>query len=106
MSIVEIKEGIESQMQMSGLSDGLYGDYASEVAKAYADSQEVKERHWGELLDVLAKFLNDPADPHSATYALDVDIDGSWDVYAKYGKGGSGETYAELYKRLGLAGDE
>lgn len=34
--IKPILEAVEKEYQMGGLSDGLYGDYASEVAKRYA----------------------------------------------------------------------
>ena len=64
-----------------------------------ADSQAVKERHWRELLDAIGSHMLLLDMESIAEHWREVDYNGN------DGGGVYGTTYAELYKRLGLAGE-
>ena len=70
---------------------------AADAIEAYANSQEVKERHWRELLDAIGRHMLLLDMESIAEHWREVDYSGSDD------DGVYGTTYAELYKRLGLA---
>lgn len=73
----------------------------------YAESQEVKERHWAELLDALAVVRGDREhlgvckDNDSLRWFLIVDGDPSEDDQPDVSED-MGADYESLFKRLGL----
>ena len=66
----ETKEQVEREWNMGGLSDGLYGDYVTEVCERY--KKQVQLKYHNEVLDLVEKevekkktFLwNDDVDKH------------------------------------------
>ena len=54
----ETKEQVEREWNMGGLSDGLYGDYVTEVCERY--KKQVQLKYHNEVLDLVEKEVEKP----------------------------------------------